>query len=139
MTSCINRCSFLDYFTGLIGKLVSILFPEMKEPENIDLSWKKSSQLDENTNFNNNNNKINDNSDSKYFEGKREEAKKEENFSGTGNGEAAGAGVYYVSIGRTTESFNFGNGRETHISEDEEDLVTIENYTEVNPTIIDSK
>ena len=99
----------------------------MKEPENIDLSWKKSSQLDENNNFNsnnNNNNKVNENTDTKYYESKREETKaKEENFAGTGNGEAAGAGVYYVSIGRTTESFNFGNGRETHISDDEEDLV----------------
>jgi hypothetical protein len=110
------------------------LFPEMKEPENINFGRnKQQSQQFSNDNNNNNNNNININNNNQiesknFYEGKRDEIKKTEISnveSGNVENPDRGAGIYYVSFGKTTESFNFGSGRETHIRDDDEDLVRI--------------
>ena len=103
----------------------------MKEPENFDFGRNKQQFSNENNNNNNNPNNNNNNNNNNnqiesknFYEGKRDETKKSEISNvETGNVENAGAGIYYVSFGKTTESFNFGSGRETHIRDDEEDLV----------------
>jgi hypothetical protein len=110
----------------------------MKELENIDFGRNKqqSQQFsnDNNNNNNNNNNNINNNNNQieskNFYEGKRDEIKKTEISnveSGNVENPDRGAGIYYVSFGKTTESFNFGSGRETHIRDDDEDMVIKKN------------
>jgi hypothetical protein len=103
----------------------------MKEPENIDFGRNKQQTQqfsnDNNNNINNNNNQI---ESKNFYEGKRDEIKKTEISnveSGNVENPDRGAGIYYVSFGKTTESFNFGSGRETHIRDDDEDMVIKKN------------
>ena len=109
----------------------------MKEPENIYLGRGRNGDqtsteshhvvTDSPNNANDNNNDDDDDTQLESFGSKHDQRRKSE-IPEVKNPDNAGvgAGVYYVSYGKTTEPFNFGSGPEVRDEDDDQVMKRVE-------------